>query len=186
MLLGYLLFGILGFVIISTFTTNYYNQIVTENEAKNLYKSVNQLADSFGKQYVAGSISLSDLTNQLNLSSRYVSADIWVVSGSGNMTTHSAYTNTSPPMSIHNFDITKFANSFYQVGTFQSFFDKDYLTVYAPITWRYNVKSYIFIHKPVDEIMKLNKNLIQASYLSLIIIYILSYKIGRASCRERV
>lgn len=175
MLLGYLVFGLLGFWIIATFTTSNYNKIVTENEAKSLYKSVNQLADSFGKKYVAGSITLDELTNQLNLSSTYVSADIWVVSPSGNMTTFATYTSVAPPISIHNFDITKYTNSFYQLGKFQSYFDKNFLTVYAPITWRYNVKGYIFIHKPVDEIIKLNENILRVSYLSLIIIYLLSY-----------
>jgi len=174
MLFGYLVFGLISFIIIATFTTSQYKQIVTENEAKSLYKSVNQLADSFGKQYVAGSITLNDLTNQLNLSSSYVSADIWVVSASGNMTTFASYTNVNPPLSIHDFDITKYTNSFYQIGNFQSLFDKDFLTVYAPITWRYNVKGYIFIHKPVDEIIRLNKNIIQVSYLSLLIVYLLS------------
>lgn len=177
MLLGYLVFGLFGFVIIATFTTSHYKKIVTENEAKSLYKSVNQLADSFGKQYVAGSITLNELTNQLNLSSSYVSADIWVVSPSGNMTTFATYTSVAPPVSIHNFDITKYTNSFYQIGKFQSTFDKDFLTVYAPITWRYNIKGYIFIHKPVDEIIKLNENIIHVSYLSLLIVYLLSYMI---------
>jgi len=174
MLFGYFIFGLISFVIIATFTTSQYKQIVTESEAKSLYKSVNQLADSFGKQYVAGSITLNDLTNQLSLSSNYVSADIWVVSASGNLTTFASYTNVNPPLSIHDFDITKYTNSFYQIGNFQSLFDKDFLTVYAPITWRYNVKGYIFIHKPVDEIIRLNKNIIQVSYLSLLIIYLLS------------
>lgn len=174
MLFGYLVFGLISFIIIATFTTSQYKQIVTENEAKSLYKSVNQLADSFGKQYVAGSITLNDLTNQLSLSSSYVSADIWVVSASGNMTTFASYTNVNPPLSIHDFDITKYTNSFYQIGNFQSLFDKDFLTVYAPITWRYNVKGYIFIHKPVDEIIRLNKNIIKVSYLSLLIVYLLS------------
>lgn len=175
MLLGYLIFGLLGFLLISTYTTTSYNKIAVENEAKNLYKSVNQLADSFGKQYVSGTISLNDLTNQLNLSSSYVSSDIWVVTASGNLTTYANYTNQKPPLSIHNFDITKFTDSYYQVGKFHSSFSKDYLTVYAPITWRYNVKGYIFMHKPIDEIINLNHEIINVSYLSLLIIYLLSF-----------
>lgn len=176
-LFGYLIFGIVSFILITTFTTNAYNKIVIENEAKNLYKSVNQLADSFGKQYVSGAITLEDLTSQLNLSSSYVSSDIWVVSASGNLTTFSSYTKEKPPVSIHNFDITKSIDSFYQVGRFQSAFAKDYLTVYAPITWRYNVKGYIFMHKPIDDIIKLNQDMINVSYISLLIIYLLSFLI---------
>ena len=175
MLFGYLIFGIVSFLIISTFTTNSYNEIVIENEAKNLYKSVNQLADSFGKQYVSGAITLDELTSQLNLSSSYVSSDIWVVSASGNLTTYANYTKEKPPVSIHNFDITKFTDSFYQVGRFQSNFTKDFLTVYAPITWRYNVKGYIFMHKPIDDIIALNQDMVNVSYVSLLIIYLLSF-----------
>ena len=51
MLIGFLIYGILGFLLIATFTNHYTSQYLEKKEASNLYREANLIANNYAKNY---------------------------------------------------------------------------------------------------------------------------------------
>ncbi len=79
--IGYLLFGILGFIIVSTITSHLLFDYVQSKEASNLYKEANLIASDYAFSYYSNAISLTDFEQRLEALDTYLSAQIrlcWV------------------------------------------------------------------------------------------------------------
>ena len=58
---GYLLFGILGFFVVSTMTSYFSFQYIKKNEVSNLYKEANLISSDYAVSYYSDTITLEDL-----------------------------------------------------------------------------------------------------------------------------
>ena len=80
---GYLLFGLLGFLIISTFSSKMTYEHLLAERADLLYDEANQLATEYSAVYNGKNVSLSQMTTQLSTFSPALQSEIWVVNRNG-------------------------------------------------------------------------------------------------------
>ena len=65
-------------------------------------------------------------------------------------------------------------SSFYTVGNFFGMFDEDMISAFAPITSQYKVKGYVIIHSSMQDLHASCDSLLNISYLTLLILFLLS------------
>ena len=75
-LLGYLVFGILGFILVSTVTNYGLRNQIESVEARNLYTECTEIASQYAKNYYNGSMELTDLHSHLETISHYLNTKI--------------------------------------------------------------------------------------------------------------
>lgn len=173
---GYLLFGILGFFVVSTMTSYFSFQYIKKNEVSNLYKEANLISSDYAVSYYSDTITLEDFKQRLKALNVYLAAQIWVIDMNGNILVNSASSldNTGSEV-ISDFNINEFKNRYYQSGYFYGYFKEDHLSVYAPISVNYKVKGYIIIHKPLDSLITQNNGFLMIAYITLAVLFICAF-----------
>ena len=169
LLAGYLLFGLLGFLIIATFTYHITFNHLEKKEAQNLYREAALISSNYAQNYFKDSMTLDEISLQLATLSTYLNGDIWIIDAQGNI-----LLNTSPDASddsVAQFDMTDFGSSYYKVGDFYHYFSEDMLSVFSPITVNYKVRGYVIIHKPEAAITSAANDLSVIAYKSLALIF---------------
>ncbi len=168
LLLGYLLFGILGFILVSTVTAQAQLRYLEKQAASDLYREATFVANNYATEYYKNTTTLDDLQSQLKALDTYLSAQIWMIDKNGEILVNSRNAvDIEKPENIDSFNATDFGSNYYQIGHFYNYFSQDYLSVFSPITINYKVKGYIVIHKPLTEISTFNNHLLNLSYLTL-------------------
>lgn len=177
-LLGYLIFGLLGFIFVSTITNHGLQKQVQASEARALYTECTEIASNYADNYYNGSMELTDLHSHLETISHYMNTRIEVVDVSGRIIIDSG---TSTPIGndtvIQGFNISDFGSKYYIVNHFYDTFSEDHLTVFAPITPNYRVRGYVLIHKPIADIYADSYDLLNVVYISLLFIFLLAFVI---------
>ena len=158
---SYLIFAVLGFILISTFTAHYNQNYLEQYYAAALRRESSQIADSFGNSYYRSELTLEEFQKQIAAVSSYLDADIYIVTTGGRvLITSEQYIRPSETESIKDFDILDFSGSNYSIGTFYDHYDDDVLTVYTPITRSYKVTCYAIICLPLSHITTLQYDLL--------------------------
>lgn len=171
MFFGYFLFGILGFIVVSTFTYHFSMEYITKKEASSLYKEANLIASEYAVGYFSNNITLADFEERVEALDTYLSAQIWVIDTGGRILVNSEEkTDLLNLETIEQFDITDFGNKYYQLGHFYDYFDEENLSVFAPISVNYKVKGYVMIHKPLNQLVSFHAGLLNISYMTLAIL----------------
>ena len=85
LLAGYALYGVIGFLIIATFTYHAIFTFVERREAASLYRESAQISAVYAEHYFTESLTLDETKTQLNTLSAYLSAEIWIVDTRGKM-----------------------------------------------------------------------------------------------------
>ncbi|MCR4955680.1 MAG: HAMP domain-containing histidine kinase [Lachnospiraceae bacterium] len=153
MILCYGFFAIITTVCVHYCMSTYSEHLMEEKAAKNLYSKAVSIASDYGYNFYNNTLTRESLVRCLNTTTKLLNADIWVVSASGQVTAASRNPDASLPNKIQNFKISDmFGSNYYTLGTFHSTFDEDYISVYAPITLKYNVAGYVMIHKPLSSL----------------------------------
>ena len=170
-LLGYLIFGILGFIAVATFTSTCSMNYIEKQEAKDLYRESNLIASTYATNYYKHAITLDELQKQLEAVDTYLNADIWIVSTSGDILVNSDQpVDLKSQEKIEDFSITDFGNRYYRISKFYDYFPQEQLTVFSQITIGYKVKGYVLIHKPVSQMITYHSELLNISYFTLLIL----------------
>ena len=174
-LLGYLIFGIIGFVVVSVFVPNMARKYLTGERASSLYSEANLIAGSYAGGLYTSEASLETVALQLNALSVYMDSDIRVVNPSGRIvldtTNHNSLIEETV---IAGFDPAVSSGSYYIVDRFFGMYEKDMLTVIAPITSGYTIRGYVTIHTDMDDIEATVNHMLSISYVVLVILFILS------------
>lgn len=174
-ILAYAIFGIFGFIIITTFVPNMTTEQLTREKANSLYSEATLIADTYASGLYTNDASLESVKTQLDILSVYLDSTIWIINPSGRMVLSTSLPlNVDDVIVIESFDPTITAGSYYNVGNFFDSFDEDMLNVIAPITSEYKVKGYVVIHYPMTSIVKSCNNLLTISYITLGILLFLS------------
>ena len=167
---GYLLFGLLGFLIIATFTYHLTFQHLEKKEAQNLYRESALISSSYAQNYFSNSMTLDEINEQLSALDTYLNADIWIVDTHGKILINTAATETTEE-TIPDFDMTDFGNRYYRVGTFSDYFQENMLSVFSPITVNYKVRGYVIIHKSESYLTASANSLSAIAYTTLALIF---------------
>lgn len=174
LLLGYVAFGILGFLTIATFTSHHTINYIEKEAAEDLYRESNLIASNYAANYYRQTMTLEDVQSQLAVVSTYLNADIQVVTTKGKILIDSK-TTTPSETPIEGFNITSFGAKYYLIDNFYDTYSEEVLTVFSPITVNYKVKGYVMIHKPIAYLTSLHNGFLNISYMTLAIIFLCAF-----------
>ncbi|MED9904601.1 MAG: HAMP domain-containing sensor histidine kinase [Lachnospiraceae bacterium] len=173
--LAYVIFGIFGFIIITTFVPSMTKEQLTREKANVLYSEATLIADTYASGLYTNDASLETVKTQLDTLSVYLESVIRIINPSGRMVLSTdSPINVEDVVMIENFDPTITAGSYYNVGTFFDSYEEDMLNVIAPITSEYKVKGYVVIHTAMSGIEASSNKLLNISYITLGILFLLS------------
>ena len=172
-ILGYLVFGVLGFFAVATTASELtYNQLISQ-ESETLYDEANLLAARYSQVYKGRNFNMDSARPQLEAVATYLKAEIWVVNSRGVVVVDSG---RSPRvgMTITGFDPTFNGNRQYTIGNYNDCFTEEVLSVRAPITGNYTTYGYVLIHLPLSQIEDSRDGFLNILYIVSGIIFGLS------------
>lgn len=172
---AYLVFGFLSFITITTFTSDITMKYLTEQKAEDLYKEATLVSKQYASSFYSNAMTPETLRSHLIVLDTYLSAQIWVIDTKGQLILSSRETiDPKKPVKIQDFDPTSTGGKYYLTGNFFDMFHEEMLSVFYPITSHFTVKGYVVIHASISQIKASSDRLLNISYLSLGIIFVLS------------
>lgn len=170
------MYGVIGFLIITTFTYHVTFDFIEKKEAASLYRESALISSSYAENYFSKSMTLEEIRTQLSTLSGYLSSDIWIVDTRGNIILNTAKPTLAESVeAIPDFDVTDFGSKYYQVGTFYDQFSSETLSVFSPITVNYKVRGYVIIHKPTTSLVNYANGLTILSYETLALLFFAAF-----------
>ena len=94
---GYLIYGLIGFLIIATFTYHITFDYLERRDAANLYRESALISSNYAENYFNRSTTLEELRLQLSTLSSYLSGTIWIVDTQGTILLNTSSSNSSLP-----------------------------------------------------------------------------------------
>lgn len=171
----YLCFGILSFVAVSVITSKLTENYLVKTETESMYREANSIAAGRLVQSYTQADSLYEVYAYLSALSSYHSTEIWLMDPKGEILVDTSEEfGTTDLGTIENFDLTALTGTYYQRGNFFGHFSTEVLSVVAPITSDYNTEGYIAIHHEMHELKAEANSLLNISYITLIIVFLLS------------
>ena len=172
-ILGYLLFGLLGFITIATFSSQATHLYLTEKTSTSMYDEANLLASTYSDIYQGKNVSLANAKPQLEAVATYLNAKAWVLDNRGTV-----IAETSPAshvdMTVEGFDPTATADKSYMIGNFFGMFSEETLSVIAPITGNFKTYGYVVLHLPMSQVFRDQNEILNIVYVTSAIIFLLS------------
>lgn len=171
-ILGYLLFGLLGFVTIATFSSEITDQYLLARRSEALYDEANRIASSYSSMYHGKDMSLSSYP-ELVREADFLHSEIWIVDRQGKVVSDSAHPEKQGQI-IENFDPTAMGNKSYTIGNYYQQFSYEVLSVHAPITGNYTTHGYVVIHLPLSYLTMERDGILNIVYITLAVVFGLS------------
>ena len=174
-ILAYILFGLFGFFSVATIVSRLTTEYCVRDKARLLYREASRISDTYALQLYKSKVSLEEVQAQMEALSSYMDTEIWILNPSGRMVVNSKQApDPEKETFIENFDSTITAGNYYTTGTFFDSFEKDVLSVIAPITSDFKIRGYVVIHLPMDSIRADADSMLNISYMLLVILIVLS------------
>ena len=167
-LLGYLLFGLIGFTAISTISANYLTEYLQRLEASSLYQQANVLASRCSEIYEENISSKSTIEAQLEGVPQYLDARVWIMNASGTVLYDEE--GDYAGRTISQFDPIDFAAS-YRIDTFYDTFSEEQISVCVPIAGRFSIYGYIVILKSISSLSDRYYGALNQLYIAFALIY---------------
>ncbi len=172
-ILGYLVFGLLGFVSIATFSAQLMNRNQVKLQAEAMYDEASLIASAYSNVYQGKKQDLDSVYPQLQAVAKFIRAEVWVVNRQGIIVVDSEQ-NKRAGTAIEGFDPTAAGNKPYSTGSYYGIFSYEVLSVSAPITGNYNTYGYVMIHLPMSVIWDTSNSNLNIVYITFAILFILS------------
>lgn len=172
--IGYIIYGIIGFIIIYSVASSKLNDSAVKNEASSLYREATVISSQYIIDYYSGDTTITQVWQQLNVLQDYLCSKIWIVNPSGHIIINSASFNSTESL-IEDFDPSSLGNRHYQLGNYYNKFSENMLSVTSPIVSDYTIMGYIVIHKPVADIISKSDITINIYFILSTIIYVISF-----------
>ena len=174
-IVGYIILGILGFVIISTFGSSLLGRALIRQNANALYREATFIASSETASYFTRYTSLSELHDNLTALSAYQDTTILLIRPYGELLINTDEPlNVESPQTLDHFNPAAFGNSYYSIDSFYDYFEQDSLNVMMPITLNMSTKGYISIHRPLSAIFDEREELLRYVYIVFLVLFICS------------
>lgn len=171
-ILGYLIFGLLGFITIATISSKMIRDYLVKYQADAMYDEANIIASSCSTLYQGKRLDSELVSSQIRTLSKYLRAEIWIVDRQGAVIMNSR--GTAAQTAISNFDPTALGNRSYSIGNYYGLFNENVLSVSAPITGNYNTYGYVLIHLPISQITQSQNHILNILYITSAIVFALS------------
>ena len=175
LILAYVIFGIFGFIMVSTFASSMTLEHLIREQAEKMYEEATLIANTYASDLYNNQTSLDAVQKQLDALDTYMNATIWIMNPSGRLILDSStILDINEEKKVENFDPTITLGSYYTTGDFFGYFKEDMLSVYAPITTDFSIKGYVVIHSSMKDLKASKESLLSISYLLLILLFLLS------------
>lgn len=171
-LLGYLLFGVAGFLAVSTLSARLTENYLIKSRARTLYDEASLIAAAYSGVYDGKSLPLQSAYPQLEAVATYLRAEIWIMDKDGNIVLDSAHSWDGSV--IPDFDPTATGSRSYMVGSYFGSFPRTVLSVSAPIAGNYRTYGYVVIHLLMDHVQEDAAKIMNLVYISYGIVFLLS------------
>ncbi len=172
---AYIVFGIFGFIIVTTFVPSMTRELLVREKAEALYYEATLIANTYASGLYSRETTLETVKKQLDALAVYLNSTIRIINPSGRLVLDTnLILNEEEPIMIEGFNSTITGSSYYTVGNFFENFDSDVLSVIAPITSNYKVRGYVVIHCGMNNIHESANSLLNISYITLFILFLLS------------
>ena len=148
-ILGYLIFGLLGFLTIATFSSRMVREHLVQEQADSLYDEAHMIAATYSNMYQGERQDAGQVSSQIRILAQYLRAEIWIINRQGTIVMDSLG-GTRVQTQVEEFDPTALGSRSYSIGDYYGFFDGNVLSVSAPITGNYNTYGYVLIHLPMS------------------------------------
>ena len=176
-LLGYIIFGLFSFLTVTLFVPRITREYLINEKAQSLYSEASLIADTYGEGLYSSRTSLETVTLQLDSLSVYMNANIRIISPEGIIildTADSEQDADSAANVIPNFDPSVGGGSYYITGDFFGSFNEEVISVICPIISDYRTKGYVTIHVSMNDIEDEAVSILNISYVTFIVIFLLS------------
>ena len=148
--LGYLFFGVAGFIAVATLSSRLTYSYLTRSRSRTLYAEASLIASTYSTVYQGNDIELANAYPQLQAVATFLQAQIWVMDRRGSIIVDSEGQRDGDR--IPNFDPTATGNRSYMTGSYFGSFQEPVLSVSAPITGNYRTYGYVVIHLPMERV----------------------------------
>ena len=172
-ILGYLIFGLLGFLTIATFSSRMVREHLVQERADALYDEAHMIAASYSNMYQGERQDAAEVSTQIRILAQYLRAEIWIVNRQGTIIMDSLG-GSRVQTQVEEFDPTALGNRSYSIGDYYGFFEGNVLSVSAPITGNYNTYGYVLIHLPMSQISSSQDSILTILYLTAAMLFGLS------------
>lgn len=175
-ILLYVIFGFLAVFTTAIMMSSYTRDRLEESSADNLYQSANLIASQYLPDYFREEISISDVRTQLDGLSAYTEAEVWFADTDGQILCGSRPGGYPPvPSDIEDFDPAETRGRTWQKGTYHDYFEEEVITVIAPVVEGFSTKGYLLLHRNLQNIEEMQSALMRRAYITLLVIYLLSF-----------
>ena len=174
-IIGYIVLGILGFVIISTLGSSLLGRALISQNANALHKEATAIANNVSSTHVISYSTLEEMHRNLLALSSYQDATILLIRPNGEL-----LINTAEALDLENtktllsFNPAAFGNSYYAMDDFYGHFEQDHLSVMVPITSDMSTKGYISVHRPLSIIYAEREDLLSYFHIVFLILFFCS------------
>ena len=174
-IIGYIVLGILGFVIISTLGSSLLGRALIRQNANAMYKEANVIATNASSSYFTSENALEEMHGNLKALSAYQDATILLIRPNGELLINTAADlDLENHQTLANFNPAAFGNNYYAMDNFYNHFEEPHLSIMVPITADLATKGYISIHRPLSRIYTERENLLGYVYLVFLILFFCS------------
>ena len=87
---GYLIYGLICFIIISTFGYHITFNFLERRDASTLYRESALISSNYAENYFKRSTTLEEMKTQLSTLSNYLSSEIWIIDKQGQILLNTA------------------------------------------------------------------------------------------------
>lgn len=172
----YIIFGFLSLFTAATLSSVLISRRLEEKVSSSIYKEANLFATDYLPGYFSDTVKTPDVRAQLKGMASYLEAAVWFVTPEGEfICSVDEYANVTAPQDLINFNPTELGSSQYTTGNYHDYFDSDVLTVIVPVTKGFAVKGYLLVHKPLSSIEEQQNTVMSVVYITVIVIFILSF-----------
>lgn len=174
-ILAYVIFGLLGFVIISTIGSRLVQDYLIRRTSEQIYKEANAISFDNMVRYHTASYNLGNIHETLSSLAVYQDAQIWLINQKGEILLNTANEKPyDPPLALEGFDPITWGSSYYRTGNFFGHFHESMLSVIAPITSDITIKGYIAIHYPMNSIYQEREQILAIIHAVFFLLFALS------------
>ncbi len=170
----YVLIGIIGFTLISTLGSHMIGNRLIATNSLSLYSEAVRIASD--KSILEANMEDTSEQESIRLSlqalAEYHGSEIWLLSPDGIVYFNSADETVSKNhRKIEGFDPLALGSKYYTVGRFFEVFSDDRISVLAPITSDLDIRGYVAIHMPMDDLIKLREDVLMITYILAAILF---------------
>lgn len=169
--LGYILFGLLGILIINMWTSKETIDTLTLDKASALYSNGITIVNDYFRDGLSDAMP-EDTVNILDTTANLLEARLWIIKDNGQILYDSS--TSQRHMVIHEFDPTDFGNKYYMIGHFYNTFSEQTLSIITPIIKNFSTSGYLLLHQQTDSIVRNGDSVIVVIYKTFLVIFLIS------------